>query len=161
MVIRHHKKFPTHIIQNFSSAVKREFTQKTAVTVDKLYILEYDTQKCIKCREKAMKERVTGRYRHKRARKGESGRGGNRRTWLRSCPAERKNRQAGTGERPLKRGSVLALHEAAAARPGRSKVVPRPVQVALSMTLRAFYIFRKNRKNNFKPSFHSGRRKRR
>ena len=161
MVIRHHKKFPTHIIQNFSSAVKREFTQKTAVTVDKLYILEYDTQKYIKCREKAMKERVTGRYRHKRARRGESGRGGNRRTWLRSCPAKRKNRQAGTGERPLKRGSVLALHEAAAARPGRSKVVPRPVQVALSMTLRAFYIFRKNRKNNFKPSFHSGRRKRR
>ena len=83
-----------------------------------------------------MKERVTGRYRHKRARKGESGRGGNRRTWLRSCPAERKNRQAGTGERPLKRGSVLALHEAAAARPGRSKVVPRPVQVALDV----FYV---------------------
>ena len=42
MVIRHHKKFPTHIIQNFLPAVKREFTQKTAVTVDKLYILEYD-----------------------------------------------------------------------------------------------------------------------
>ena len=89
-----------------------------------------------KMQKKAMKERVTGRYRHKRARKGESGRGGNRRTWLRSCPAERKNRQAGTGERPLKRGSVLALRKAAAAGPGRSKVVPRPVQVALDV----FYV---------------------
>ena len=46
MVIRHHKKFPTHIIQNFFPAVKREFTQKTAMTVDKVYILEYDTKKC-------------------------------------------------------------------------------------------------------------------
>ena len=45
MVIRHHKKFPTHIIQNFFPAVKREFTQKTAMTVDKVYILEYDTKK--------------------------------------------------------------------------------------------------------------------
>lgn len=52
-----------------------------------------------------------------------------------------ENRQAGTGERPLKRGSVLALHEALAARPGRSKVVPRPVEVALGMMLRAFFIF--------------------
>ena len=125
MVIRHHKKFPTHIIQNFSPAVKREFTQKTAVTVDKLYILEYDTPKCIKAKKKAMKERVTGRYRQKRARNGESGRGRNRRTWLRSSPVKRKKRQAGTGERPLPRGSVQALRKAPSARPGRSKVVPR------------------------------------
>ena len=43
-------------------------------------------------------------------------------------------------ERPLPRGSVPALREALAVRPGRSKVVPRFVQVALSITLRAFFV---------------------
>ena len=61
---------------------------------------------------KTMKRRVSGQYRHREPRPGETGRGRACRTWSWSCVADRPPGHRSRRERTSQRRSVLALSKA-------------------------------------------------